>query len=126
MAQDAGVDILNTLKKNRKDFFGEKRPKRPKDHQWTKHDKKHNYLIINESSNLDHPVDKDQKWSFLEKSNNPEKNRTISEGETFCGSFDHFIKKMLVSNSKASLQYKEAPLYNEETVNNKKTGLTRC
>ena len=33
---------------------------------------------------------------------------------------------MLVSNSKASLQYKEAPLYNEETVNNKKTGLTRC
>ncbi len=27
---------------------------------------------------------------------------------------------MLVSNSKASLQYKEAPLYNEETMNNKK------
>ena len=27
MAQDAGVDILNTFKKNRKDFFGKKMPK---------------------------------------------------------------------------------------------------
>ncbi len=53
--------------------------------------KKYNYLIINESNKLDHPVDKDQKWSFQEKSNNSEKNRTILEGETFCGSFNHFL-----------------------------------
>ena len=98
----------------------------PKCQQYQKTDKNYNSLIINNNNNLGQGWHNWHNWHNQEKSNNPEKNRTILEGETFCGSFDHFIKKMLVSNSKASLQYKEAPLYNEETVNNKKTGLTRC
>lgn len=91
MAQDAGVDILNTFKKNRKDFFGGDFANLPICHQWQKNNKFHNSLKINNSNNSGQSWQNWQNWPNQEKSNNPEKNRTISEGETFCGSFDHFL-----------------------------------
>ena len=91
MAQDAGVDILNTLKKNRKDFFGEKWPVWPNGQQCPKNNKSYNSLIFNECNNFGQAWPNGQNWPNPEKSNNPEKNRTILEGETFCGSFDHFL-----------------------------------
>mgnify|MGYP004609979107 FL=1 len=90
MAQDAGVDILNTFKKNRKDFFGGDFANLPICHQWQKNNKFHNSLKINNSNNSGQSWQNWQNWQNLEKSNNSEKNRTILEGETFCGSFDHF------------------------------------
>ena len=93
MAQDAGVDILNTFKKNRKDFFGEKRAEVANEQHCSKHDNKSNSLIINNNDIFKQYCSYEQNCSFPEKSNNPEKNRTILKGETFCGSFDHFIKK---------------------------------
>ena len=93
MTQDAGVDILNTFSKNRKDFSGEKRAKVANEQHCLKHTKKGNSLTINDSNIFKQYCSYEQNCSFPEKSNNPEKNRTILEGETFCGSFDHFCKK---------------------------------
>ena len=98
MAQDAGVDILNTFKKNRKDFFGGENAKMPKCQQYQKTDKNYNSLIINNNNNLGQGWHNWHNWHNQEKSNNPEKNRTILEGETFCGSFDHFYTTFLKIN----------------------------
>ena len=90
-ATNAHVDILNTFKKNRKDFFGEKMTVLTNGHQCQKSDKIYNSLIISTDNIFGQGCQNGQNCQNPEKSNNLEKNRTILEGETFCGSFDHFL-----------------------------------